>query len=363
MSTLLNTFIKLVKINSISLDEKRIVSYLAKELRKLGLKPRLIGKPQGGNAKNIIVNIPGTLKGPRILFCAHVDTVFHKGSVKPRISGNYVVSDKKTILGADNKAGVAVILELLKTIKKQKLKHLPLQIVLTVAEEIGLNGSKAIPKKLIKADFGLVLDGGDVNEVINQAPGQINITVTVIGKAAHAGTHPEKGVNAIQVASKAIAKMRLGRIDKETTANIGIIKGGRATNIITEKVEIKGEARSHDPEKLKKQVGHMKQILLSTCKKDRARARIELITKYRHFEVKKSNKYFRDFIRTARALKIKPIVKPTGGGSDANIFNKYGVKSLIIGVGANRIHTSRERLKISEMVKSADLILKFITGG
>jgi len=224
---LINTFKKLVQIDSPSLKEGKIVDYLQKELTAIGLKPRAAGRPNGGEAKNLIVELPG--KGPRVLLNAHIDTVTHKGQIQPVEKKGYIVSVGKTILGADDKAGVAAILEILRSIKENKLAHPNLRIIFTVAEEIGLVGVKTLPKSLLKADFGIVLDGGDLFAVVNKAPSQVNLTAAIIGKAAHAGIHPEQGINAIKVASEAIAKMKIGRIDKETTANIGMIEGGKLT--------------------------------------------------------------------------------------------------------------------------------------
>ena len=185
---------------------------------------------------------------------------------------------------------MAAILEILRVIKEKKLPHPPLRIVFTVAEEIGLAGAKALPARVLNADYGLVLDGGDIDAVIDQAPAQYNLTATIIGRAAHAGLHPEEGINAIKVASEAIAKMKVGRIDRETTANIGVIKGGKATNIVPAEVEIRGEARSHDPRKLERQVAHMERTLLKACQRRRARLQLKVERLYKSFSIERNSK-------------------------------------------------------------------------
>jgi tripeptide aminopeptidase len=355
---LIKTFKDLVQIDSLSLKEGKVVDYLQRELKKLGLRYYQAGRVTDGEVGNLIVDIPG--QGPRILLNAHVDTVSPGENIKPIERKGYMVSDGKTILGADNKAGVAVILEILRVLRKQKIPHPSLRIVFTVAEETGLFGAKALPKKVLSANFGITLDGGDINEIIYKAPSQYNLTATVLGKAAHAGIHPEEGINAIKVASTAISKMKLGRIDKETTANIGVIKGGRATNIIPDEVELKGEARSHNPNKLKRQVAHMKKTLLQACSKNKARLELKTDQVYRSFEIKKTEKVLKLAISAVKKSGVKPILKQTGGGSDANIFNAAGIPTVIMGVGADRVHTTAERIAIQDMVRGAEIILRFL---
>ncbi|NQT29569.1 MAG: M20/M25/M40 family metallo-hydrolase [Candidatus Saganbacteria bacterium] len=359
---LVNSFKKLVQIDSLSLNEGKVIKHLQKELKALGLKPYLAGKPEEGEVGNLIVDVPGRgLKKPRIILSAHVDTVTPGEKIKPIQRKGYILTNGKTILGADDKAGVAVILELLKVLKKNKLPHPPLRVIFTVAEEAGLVGSSALPKKFIGGDFGIVLDGGDIEEIINQAPTQYNITVTIFGKAAHAGIHPKKGINAIKVAAVAIAKMKLGRIDSETTANIGIIKGGKATNIIPEMVWMKGEVRSHSLPKVKKQVSHMKQVIIEACRKYKARAKIDVRKVYVAFNLPKTQKVMKLALLIHKKMGIRSKLVKSGGGSDANIFNAAGVPTINMAVGMDRIHTTKERLKIKDLIKGAQVVLSLLT--
>lgn len=358
---LINTFKKLVRIDSLSLKEGKIVRYLKKELKALGLRPYEAGFVKDGEVGNLIVDMPARgIKSPRILINAHVDTVSPGIDIQPIEDRGYIISDGTTVLGADNKSGVTVILEILRILKKKKLPHPPLRVIFTVAEEIGLVGAKALPEKLLNADFGITLDGGDIDAIINQAPSQYNIAAIILGKAAHAGLRPEEGINAIKVAAKAITKMKIGRIDKETTANIGLIKGGKATNIVPDEVELKGEARSHDFRKLKKQVGHMEKVLLHTCAKAKAKIKLRVTQVYSSFEVKKTSLVMKLAVAAVKKAGIKPIIKRTGGGSDANIFNAAGIPTLIMGVGADQVHTTSERVAIDDMVKGARIILNLL---
>jgi tripeptide aminopeptidase len=360
---LLNRFIKLVKIDSPSRREGKVVAFVSKELRNLGLKANVdkAAARFGGEVGNVWAFLKGNgRKAPKIFLNAHLDTVSTGHVIKPRIKKGYVLSNGKTILGADNKAGVSVILEVLKDIKESRISHGEIIVLFTVAEEIGLMGAKNMPKNLLKADFGLTMDGGDVDEIINQAPSQDNITAEVHGRAAHAGVHPEDGINAIKVSSEAISKMKLGRIDFETTANIGKIRGGVATNIVPEKVVLRGEARSHNSKKLKAQVKHMRSKLLSACKKHKAKLKMRVVHAYRSFSVDQNKAFLKLAVRSAKALKIRPKVKKTGGGSDANIFNMLGIPTIILGAGADRVHTTAERVSVDHMVLSAKLVLKII---
>ena len=362
---LLNTFLDLIKIDSSSLHERNIVVNVKERLLKMGLRVSEDSswKKIGGEAGNIWAMIKGNVKGaPRILLNAHLDTVSPCKGLRTRIRNGYVYSDGTTILGADNKAGVAVILEAIKALKESRIPHGEIKILFTVAEEIGLCGAQFLPKEALDADMGFTLDGGDVDKIIDQAPSQDTIEARIIGKAAHAGVRPEVGINAIKVASEAIAKMRLGRIDRETTSNIGVIKGGTATNIVPEKVIIKGEARSHDPKKLKAQVAHMKKCLSAACKKHKAQLKIRVFRAYNAFKIKRGHPAIGLAEDALRSLGIKPVVKMTGGGSDANIFNSRSLSTIILGAGADSVHTSKERLSIRQMGMSALMVLEIIKG-
>jgi tripeptide aminopeptidase len=356
---LVKSFKALVRIDSLSLREAQVARYVQQELKRLGLKSTQIGRPPGGDTGNVIAFLPG--KGRTILLNAHLDTVSPGKNIKPIERNGIIRSNGKTVLGADNKAGVAAILEVLRTIKQRKLAHPPLQIIFTVAEEIGIVGAKSLPAKTLKAAYGFALDGGAINKILNQAPTQVNLTATILGRAAHAGVHPEQGVNAIRVASEAIAKMRIGRIDRETTANIGVIKGGKATNIIPEEVELRGEARSHDPAKLRRQIKQMTALLRQACRRHGAKLRLRIERMYRSFSVKPNSLVVKLVLAGMKKERLRPVIKPSGGGSDANVFNALGVPTLVLGVGARHLHTTREELVVRDFVRGTELLLSIIT--
>jgi len=360
---LVKRFIKYVKVDSPSKKEAKFMKLIKKELSAMGVRSveDNAGKHIGGDSGNLYAFVKGGSKGaPRILLNAHIDTVMPGTDIKPRSRKGKITSDGTTILGADDKAGVAVTMEIIKTLKERKLEHGDIDVIFTVAEEIGISGSKFINKKFLKADFGYVLDGGDVDRIINEAPSQDSIEVKITGRAAHAGVHPEQGVNAIKVASAAISKMKLGRIDRETTANIGIIEGGVATNIVPETVTMKGEARSRDIRKLRRQIAHMRRVLHGACARYGARLSYKVTPSYRAFEVPTDHKALAIARRAAKSIGLRPRTEATGGGSDANIFASYGLPCLIIGVGADSVHTKKENIAVSDLVTGAQLLLSII---
>ena len=255
LERLKETFIHLVRLASPSKQEGLVASYVKEYLNELGIEwvEDKAADALGATCGNIIGWLDGEGEIP-LMLNAHLDTVQKPAEeVVVREENGILKSDGTTILGADDKSGVAIILEVLRVIKENNLPHPPLQPVFTICEEIGLLGAKHLDYSLLKAKWGLVLDGGNPAEIIHRAPTANRLQFVVIGKAAHAGVHPEEGINAIWLAAKAISSLQLGRIDEETTCNLGLIEGGTATNIVPDKVVIKGEVRSHKQEKLKAQ--------------------------------------------------------------------------------------------------------------
>lgn len=360
---LVNTFLKLVRIDSESKKEKNVAEHIKKLLKKLGIRSFYddAGYYIEGDCGNLYAEIKATKAGlPSLLINAHIDTVVTKGRVTPVIRGGTITSDGSTILGADCKAGVAAMLEVMNILTKKVLPHGDIKICFTVAEEIGLLGAKLARFKRVSADYGFVLDGGSVEKIFNRAPSQLSFEAKVIGKAAHAGVRPENGISAIKVASEAISKMKLGRLDKETTANIGIISGGVATNIIPEEVLMKGEARSHSRKKLKRQISAMTKALTKACGRHRAFMRVKVKPTYQSFDIKEPSKLIKLTKAAAGKVGIKPVLAMTGGGSDANVFNENGIPCVILGVGSHNVHTSKECIAIADLVKGTELLLSIV---
>src|SRR5690606_29014708 len=267
---ILNEFLELVQIDSETKHEAEIAKVLKEKFSSLGVEvfEDDTTAETGHGAGNLICTLKANKEGvDPIYFTSHMDTVVPGNGVKPSIKDGYIVTDGTTILGADDKAGLAAMLEALKVIKEQNIEHGDIQFIITVGEESGLVGAKALDSSLIHAKYGFALDSDEqVGNIIVAAPTQAKISAVIHGKTAHAGVAPEKGISAITIAAKAVAKMPLGRIDEETTANIGRFEGGQATNIVADKAYILAEARSLVPEKMEDQVDKMKSAFEETAK-------------------------------------------------------------------------------------------------
>lgn len=354
---LVSTFLELVQIDSPSGHEEEIAQHLAAELSGLGLTV------ERDTTGNVIGRLAG--EGPPILLSAHIDTVKPGRGVKPVINNGIITSDGATILGGDDKSGVAAILEVLRVLVERDLPPTklapPLEVALTVSEEVGLIGAKGLDLTSLRAKEGIVLDsGGPIGVIVVAAPSQNRIKAVVHGKTAHAGVEPEKGINAIVVASEAIAAMPLGRIDAETTANVGRIQGGTATNIVPDRVEIACETRSHDERKLAAQVQAMTEALEAAADRHGATVEVVLERSYSNFKLSQEDGIVQRAVAAAKALGLTPALVPSGGGSDANVFNAGGIATINISAGMDKVHTTEERLAVDDLVKCAGFLLAIL---
>lgn len=360
---MLAEFFELVKIKCSTRDERQVADILKTRLTALGLEVTEdnTGEKIDGNCGNVIAYTKGTVQGPTMMLSAHMDSVEPCGGIEPQLKDGIITSVGDTILGGDDKAGVVAILEALRIINEQKIQHGPIQVLFTVAEEGGLNGSKNIEPSLLKADFGYALDSsGAPGEIIIMAPGQNNITAVIHGKKAHAGIAPEDGINAIVVAGKCLAEMNYGRIDVETTANIGLIHGGIATNIVPDRVEVECEARSRNMEKLALQTKHMKETFEGVAQANGARAEVSVAQSYGPYVLAEDALVVTLAVAAAQSIDLVPEIRATGGGSDANFFNNYGVPTAVLGVGMNKVHTADEYIKEVDLYNSAELVIALI---
>ncbi|MCP3025759.1 M20/M25/M40 family metallo-hydrolase [Halobacillus sp. A5] len=361
---LLNEFLELVQVDSETKYEAEIATVLQKKFKDLGLEviEDEAKEKTGHGAGNLICNLKGTKSdADPIYFTAHMDTVIPGNNIKPSIKDGYVTTDGSTILGADDKAGIAAILEAVRTLQEQEVAHGDLQFIITVGEESGLVGAKALDAKHLKAKYGYAIDSdGNVGNIIVAAPTQAKILAKVKGKTAHAGVAPEKGVSAITLASKAIAKMPLGRIDEETTANIGRFEGGKQTNIVCDYVEILAEARSLLPEKMQKQVELMKKAFYETAEEMGGEVDLDVEIMYPGFKHKAGDQVVE--VAKAAAAKIgrESELLTSGGGSDANIIAGFNIPTVNLAVGYEEIHTTSERIPVSELEKAAEFVTAII---
>lgn len=357
-------FIELVKIDSLTLCERKMADTLKTKLINMGFSPQEddTGSKIGGNSGNIICKVDGNKNIPGIVLMAHMDTVVLGINKTPVIEGDIIKTDGTTILGGDDVAGIETILESVRVIKERNLDHGNVYIVFTVAEEGGLLGAKNLQIENINALYGFVMDdGGPIGHVAVCAPSQNKINIKVTGKAAHAGVEPENGINAIQIASKAISQMKLGRIDQETTSNIGIIRGGEATNIVCDTVNINAEARSRDINKLENQTRHMEECFINAAKEWGGQVIFESSLEYPSFFIDK-NEDIIDILKEA-SLKagIDLVLEATGGGSDTNIINSKGIRAVDISVGMTNVHSTKEQININDLVKACEFLVNIIT--
>lgn len=352
-------FLELVQIDSLSRREGAIARRLAADLEALGATVEFddAGTAVGGEVGNLIAHVPGTVDAPAMLLCAHMDTVEPGIGVKPVVDGDVIRSDGTTVLGGDDKSGVAIVMECARVCREQGLAHPPIEVVFTICEEVGLLGARNLDLPRIRASRGFVFDSDAAGFVFTRAPGATHFTVTVTGRAAHAGMAPEQGVSAIHVAATAIAGMRLGRIDAETTANLGTIAGGRAVNIVPDEVRIRGEARSHDPEKLEEQLRHMETRFDDAASRADATVRFEREPAYLPMHVADDAPIMR-LLREAASSIGRPVTSAgMGGGCDANVLNGRGLEVVNLGTGMQAIHTTSEWLRVSDMVAAAEVTL------
>lgn len=350
---LVNTFLELARISSPSGHESALRVILREELVRLGVSVRV------DQAGNIIGKKAGKGKVP-ILLSAHMDTVQPCERVKPVVRGNMIMSDGRTILGADNKAGIVYILEVLRMISIYNVEHKPLEIVFSTKEEQFSQGIQNLDMSKIKAPFGLVVDGAGLGEVDFTAPYIATLDVIISGKSAHSGVEPEKGVSAIQIAAQAINAIKLGRLHKDTTANIGVMSGGTNRNAIPDNVELVGEVRSLSRKKLEEQLERMHKALEDAAEHFGGLLSIDSKVAVPGYQFPKNDPHIQQIMSVMKQVGIKPYLRQAGGGSDANIFVARGVKAIDVGTGVEKPHTVEERIAIPDMVKMTEFLFVMI---
>jgi tripeptide aminopeptidase len=361
---LLNEFLELVQIDSETKYETEIAKVLKGKFSELGVEVFEDDTTSitGHGAGNLICTLKGTKEGvDTIYFTSHMDTVVPGKGVKPKLKDGYVVTDGTTILGADDKAGLAVMLESVRVLKEQNVQHGTIQFIITVGEESGLHGAKALDRNLISAKYGYALDSdGKVGNIIVAAPTQAKITAVIHGKTAHAGVAPEKGISAITIAAKAVARMSLGRIDEETTANIGKFEGGKQTNIVVDRVDILAEARSLIPEKMEKQAQSMKEAFENVAAEMGGSADVDIEVMYPGFKFGAGDHVVEVARKAAAKIGRSCELLHSGGGSDANVIAGFGIPTVNLAVGYEDIHTTNERIPVEELYKLAEMTIAII---
>ncbi len=361
----LNEFLELVQVDSETKDEREIADVLIRKFSALGLEvfeddsaPRT-----GHGAGNLICHLKGNKPDiDPILFNCHMDTVKPGNGIKPVVKDGVIQSDGTTILGADCKAGVAALLETVRVIQEDQMPHGDIQFVITAGEEMGLVGAKALDPAQLKAKYGFALDADcPVGSMNVAAPTRVKLTVKVYGKAAHAGLFPEKGVPAVAIAAKAIATMPHGRIDYETTANIGTIEGKSSLNVVCDYVLIEAEVRSLEMGKMEAVVAKIRQAFEAAASEFDGLIEFEEEVLYVSFKFTEEDEIVQIAKRAAARIGRKSGLFEVGGGSDANAFNGYGVPTVILGVGFDDVHTKQERIAVAELNKMVEMVLAVVT--
>ncbi len=355
------TFRTLVRVNGPSRQEGEIARVVTALLTELNVTVVMdnAATALGGEVGNLIAHVPGTYAAEPLLFSVHLDTVEPTAGICLVESDGEIATDGSTILGADDRAGVAVLIELVRTLRENGLPHPPLELCFSVCEEIGVMGSQVLDYSLLHSRCAFVLDSsGAAGSLVISGPAQQHLRAEVFGMAAHAGITPEDGISSITVAAHALSRMKLGRIDAETTANFGIIHGGAATNVIADYVELEGEARSRDPRKLQQQVEHMRECFVREAEVAGARAEVTVTDVYPAFTLAAASRPVRLASAALRALGIEPILAATGGGSDANFFNNRGIEAVLLPACFQYPHSHREKLNVEQL----ELLLQCVLG-
>lgn len=374
---LAQVFTAMCTIDSPSGEEARLARFL-KDLFALEFPEAVILEDNsagvtGSDSNNIVIHFPGELPGEPIFFNCHLDTVEPSRGVKVLRDGSRFSSAGDTVLGGDDKGGIAILIEAIRSIKEANLAHLPFDLVFTTCEEVGLRGAKALDISLLRAKEGYALDSTGVDLLITGAPAANHFHFSITGAAAHAGLHPERGINAIQLAARCLADLTLGRLDEESTANIGRITGGKATNIIPESVLVEGEVRSHSMDKLaafSRQIEETVQSIIDTWTPApgaqlgvgvRPRIDFQLTLEYPAMNIERTASVLQRVDTAAARLKREIRYERAGGGSDANIFTGKGLQTAIIGIGMDHVHSTEESIDLQDMVRTAELVGSLLT--
>ena len=358
---MLAEFKEVVAVPCHTLQERPVFEMLRAKLEALGftVEEDDAGEKLGGNCGNLWAFLASNKVGAvSVLLSAHMDGVEPCGGTTVVQKDGVLYSDGTTILGGDDKSGVVAILEGVRMLVEEHAEHGDIQILFTIAEEGGVNGSRCMDRSKLKAQVAYALDGeGAPGEIVIGAPGQYRYKISVHGKKAHGGLEPEKGINAIMIAAKALAEVkRYGRIDEETTCNIGIIGGGVATNVVPDLVEIEGDVRSRNNEKLEAIREEVVSTISNAVEKYGAKVTAEVEHKYSSFLIDTESTVVKLAKSACAMYGFTPDITQTGGGSDANFLNAYGVPCVILGTGMQNVHTIEEFIKEEDLYNSALMV-------
>lgn len=371
---LLEIFQILVSFDAESYEEREIADYLKEKLVSLGLQveednagellQKISGKDGLRSAGNIYGFLPGNLKngkmGNGVLLSSHMDTVKPgKGKKVVFHDDGRITSDGTTVLGADDAAGLAEILEALHIIQEQKLPHPDIEVLFPAAEEPYAQGSRIFDYSKIKAKQAYVFDlSGEVGRAAIAAPSMLSMRIQVNGKSAHAGFCPEEGVHAISIAARAIAEIPNGHTSEDTTVNLGTIQGGIARNIVPDSCVITGEIRSMSHEQALKQAQRIKTIFEQQAERGGGSAEIEITEEFKAYRIEADEPVVQRFVQACKELRLSGELEETFGGSDNNHFAAHGIRGIVVANAMNEVHTTKEYTSVDELICGAELALK-----
>jgi tripeptide aminopeptidase len=363
VSGVLELFLELATLPTPPGDERAAADVVLRYLRDLGLEPDEddCGPSIGSNMGNVYARVEPTAAGTPIFFCAHLDTVPPSGPLEPVVEEGVVRNAGGTILGADNKAAAAAMLEGVRRVLAENRPHAGIEVVFTPKEEVGLIGAYAFDQSRLHADVGYVYDqAGPIGEIVLGAPWSQAMEVRFHGRAAHSGMFPEEGRSAIAAASKAIADLRLGRVDDETTANVGVINGGTAGNIVPEWCTFLAEARCQDEAKLHDIVQEMLDAFSFAATAADCEVETTVRKSYTGYRFKQGDDVARLAATALERCGHEVTYALSGGGADANVFNEHGRRCLNIANGMTDIHTSNEHIAVADLDAMVDVTLALV---
>ena len=356
-------FVEMARVPSPSGEERAVADQVVRYLRGLALPvdEDHAGTEIGSTIGNLLCRIEPTAEGTPVFFCAHLDTVPPGGPLEPVVDDGFIRNGGGTILGADNKAAVAVMLEATRRIVAENRPHGGVELLFTPKEEVGLRGAAAFDHERLRARVGYVYDhAGPIGEVILGAPYQCKIDATFHGRAAHSGMYPEEGRSAIAAAARALGDLRLGRLDEETTANVGEIRGGTARNIVPEHCSFLAEARCHDETKLGALVQEMLETITFAAQVGECDVETRVEPSSRGYRFKRDDEPVRLAAAALERSGYEPSYGLSGGGADANVFNERGLQCLNLANGMIDIHTSDERIAVEDLERMVDVTLALV---
>ena len=363
-SRLLERFFRYVSCDSESGNEKKFCELLEAELEALGLtvSRQEVGEKCGSNGWNVYAFLEG--EGAPILFSAHLDTVPPGIGVEPVLEDGIIRSKGDTILGADDKAGIAAVLEAIEVIQEEKLSHRPIEVLFSVCEEMGLLGAKHADYSQIKSKEAVVLDNGTVGEMINQAPAKLEAYVEIIGKSAHAAVAPSKGISAIKVAAAAINEIPCGLVEGGAVMNVANLLSPGKSNVVPEKASFNIDMRAFDADHLRALLQQVEDKVKAACEAVGASYKLEVDWQADPLLIPVDSPVIARLKEVYAELGIEPSVTKTYGGSDATwLFLKGGIHAVNVGTGMVDVHSTDECIALSDLESTTRLVLRMMRAG